>query len=278
MSSEKQPAMRVRHSAQVQRDPSFRATLRGVAVAMSFIVFWTVGAILAWLAIPLAKLSTRDPVLRRMRCQATVAWSFRRFGGGLAALGLFRRELRGTPIMGPSVLIANHPSILDVTAILGHIPKTCCVVSPRYMKSLFLAPMLRACGHVAGSDGTRSENARLLEECAERLRDGFSVLVFPEGTRSPLGGMHSFRRGAFEVARAADVPLIPLYLSCDPPALAKGMSVFRHPLTCPRLLVEVDAPLVVPASSKQACRDTELVFRRRLGFYDAVGAAGVELA
>jgi 1-acyl-sn-glycerol-3-phosphate acyltransferase len=99
-----------------------------------------------------------------------------------------------------------------------------------------------------------------------RLAEGFPVLVFPEGTRSPYEGLRRFRRGAFEVARKSSVPLVPLFLRCAPPALGKGVPVWRHPRACPVLTVHVDPPRqLTEESPDQACRQLQMNFRARLG-------------
>ena len=69
---------------------------------------------------------------------------------------------------------------------------------------------------------------------------GASLIVFPEGTRSPEGGMGPFQRGAFEIACRAGVPIVPLYLRCNPSALRRDQRFWAHPDTCARLTIEVD--------------------------------------
>jgi 1-acyl-sn-glycerol-3-phosphate acyltransferase len=126
--------------------------------------------------------------------------------------------------------------------------------------------LLRSLGHVSAGDGSLMSGAAVLDGMQERLREGFPVLVFPEGTRSPLGGMHRFRRGAFEIAQRAGVPVIPLFLRCDPPALGKGTPVWRHPRRCPTLTVHVDAPVDTNGPDpKDLCKNIERDFRSRLG-------------
>ena len=62
--------------------------------------------------------------------------------------------------------------------------------------------------------------AVLLETLLERLAAGFSVLIFPEGSRSPEGGLRRLRRGAFEIACRANVPVVVLHVKPSEPMLS----------------------------------------------------------
>jgi hypothetical protein len=108
--------------------------------------------------------------------------------------------------------------------------------------------------------------AATLHEAQKRLDDGDGVLIFPEGTRSPRRGMNGFRRGAFELATRAQVPLWPMFISCEPPALARGVPIWKHPETAARQKL-TPQPLMVPsssASSRGLCRGVEGTCRRWL--------------
>jgi 1-acyl-sn-glycerol-3-phosphate acyltransferase len=55
------------------------------------------------------------------------------------------------------------------------------------------------------------------------------VILFPEGSRSPRGGLGPFKRGAAYVAEASGAPIIPVVIECDPPALMKGQAWYALP-------------------------------------------------
>jgi 1-acyl-sn-glycerol-3-phosphate acyltransferase len=239
---------------------------RGMAVAFAFAYFWTGGFVLAWLVLPVLTLWERDPLARRRRMQRVVAAIWRSFHRGLEATGLFRyRYLGHEPPPGPGVFVANHPTLLDVTAIICRWPHVCCVVKSSLVESPLVGRLLRSCGHVAAGDGGLMSGAAVLDTLCARIAEGFPVLVFPEGTRSPERGLHRMRRGAFDVARRGQVPLVPLFLRCDPPALAKGTSLWEHP-SSPTLTIHIDPVLdMTTHKPRSACRELEDDFRRRLG-------------
>lgn len=248
--------------------------LRGLGVAFAILVFWTGALGLAWLVLPYVYLRERAPLSRRRRIQNVVAAAWRWFHRMLDRSTLYRCRYVGetASVSGPRVLVANHPSLLDVTVILSRMPEACCVVKSSLMNSPLVGRLLRACGHVAAGDGSLMAGIGVLEAVRDRLNEGFPVLVFPEGTRSPLGGMHRFRRGAFEIAQRAGVPVVPIFLRCDPPALGKGTPVWRHPRRCPILTVHVGPALDTNGGDPtELCKSVERDFRFRLGLVRASG-------
>ena len=72
----------------------------------------------------------------------------------------------------------------------------------------------------------------MMRECERTLAEGNSIMMFPEGTRSPSGRMRSFKSGAFEIALKAGVPIHPIVLTGTADALPKRGFVLqgRHPI------------------------------------------------
>ncbi len=239
---------------------------RGLGVVFAILYFWSGAFVLSWFVLPYMSWKERDPLARRRRIQLVVASAWRDFHRRLARATLYQCAYVGeAPSDGAAVLVANHPTLLDVTAILARIPHACCVVKSSLIASPLVGRLLRACGHVAAGDGSLMGGVGVLDAVCARLQEGFPVLVFPEGTRSPLGGMHRFRRGAFEIAKRAGAPVVPLFLRCDPPALGKGTPVWQHPRRCPTLTVHVGVAIATSASDPtDLCKKVEHDFRARL--------------
>ena len=163
--------------------------------------------------------------------------------------------------------MANHTTLVNVTAILTRFPHVCAFAKTRYAESAFVGRLLRLAGFIsAGSDLDGRSRALALAE--RRLAQGFDVLVFPEGTRSPPGGLLPFHRGAFEVACRADIPVVPLVSRCVPSALTRDRRFWDHPDTIAVLTIGPQA-LVEPRDhggrSRALRAHVESVYRQDLG-------------
>lgn len=116
-------------------------------------------------------------------------------------------------VEGPAVYAANHASTLDIFILFGHLPVDFRIV---YKKSVSWIPLvgwaIRLGGHVPIDRSHPFRARRSLDEAARRIRAGTSVVVFPEGTRSPDGGVQRFKRGSFALAIEAAVPVVPVSL------------------------------------------------------------------
>lgn len=129
---------------------------------------------------------------------------------------------------GACVLIANHPTLTDVTAIMGAVENVCTAVKPQLYRQWWLHPLLAGARQFSATPNPLAGD-EMLNDAEQCLRDGFRVLIFPEGTRSPRGGLHPFGRSAFELACRANIPVVAILIQNDPPWLAKGDSVLRAP-------------------------------------------------
>jgi len=132
------------------------------------------------------------------------------------------------PDLQHAIVIANHPTLIDITALTVAVGPACIVAKKALFSNPFVGPLLRACGHIAvGFPGDGTESA--VDQAEARLRAGHLVILFPEGTRSPVGDLGRFRLGAFELARRTGLPILPVRISVEPPALWKGLPWYAIP-------------------------------------------------
>src|SRR5690606_31303222 len=101
-------------------------------------------------------------------------------------------------------------------------------------KELVRVPIFGWClvttGQIIIDRGNRERAVRSLRRAAERIRGGASVIVFPEGTRSPSGSLRPFKSGPFHLALEAQVPIVPVTVSGSQRITPKGRLVV-HPGT-----------------------------------------------
>jgi 1-acyl-sn-glycerol-3-phosphate acyltransferase len=172
----------------------------------------------------------RDPDRRARLLQAIMRGAFALMHRTLRLIGLLDfdpRSLRGKLPDGPCVVVANHPSLVDVAAIMSAARDVTTAVKSTLYNKWWLRPLVSDAALFEGSRGDPLDVGRVVEAGVERLHRGFRVLVFPEGTRSPKGSTHTFSRAAFEIACKAKVPIIPIVIHYAPRWLTKDVGFFR---------------------------------------------------
>lgn len=237
--------------------------IRTLGVALCFAAFWSGVVIVGWLWFPVLALWPGSRVDKIRRCHRAMRRGFGVFHFVMRALRLYHRTSparRLRPGASPVVLVANHPTLCDVTSIASLFPDVVAVARTGFADNPLLRRLVRSCGLVP-------TGLHVMRDCEARLRMGFDVLVFPEGTRSPVGGeLHAFHRGAFELARRAQVPLVLLKLTCVPAALSKGLPIWRVADHMAVLTIEPFATLDPPADSRVMSRAIEQRYRDLLGY------------
>jgi 1-acyl-sn-glycerol-3-phosphate acyltransferase len=110
----------------------------------------------------------------------------------------------------PCVLVANHQSVADIFACMGLFHPFKFVSKASLFRVPVVGWMMRLLRYVPLERGQRDSMERLLESCHPWLRQGMSLLIFPEGTYSTGGQLLPFKRGAFRLAMEARVPVVPV--------------------------------------------------------------------
>ena len=146
-------------------------------------------------------LSVAVPFLGRPdRCHPLLRASWRVLLWMFEVVRLIRVDRGGIPSCRGCVVVANHPSLIDVVILVALAPRMLPVAKHGLKRNPFVSLIVRnAC---LPDDETLPSVAR------KYLERGWNVLVFPEGTRSPAGGMGKFRRGAMQTALRCGAPLV----------------------------------------------------------------------
>lgn len=214
--------------------------VRTLLTAGAFAAFYCGAAIFSWIWLPLVARGGVSRADQALRSQALVRQAFILFHDFMRVGRLLDFDPRRVDLRlpeGPCVVIANHPTLVDVTALIAAGGPMCAVVKPELSNSVAFGRLLRHCWHIESTGEDDLGASPVVDEAITRLKAGLRILIFPEGTRSPERGLRRFRRGAFEIAARAGVPVVPLLLGCDPPILSKLAPWHRTPETVPRLTV-----------------------------------------
>ena len=251
---------------------SLKAFYLATATGGCFVFFWGGSLFLSWIVLPLVGLLLvrRSSLERTRACQDVVGIGFRMFLGSMrwTRTLVFRpRHARLVLPDSPCVLIANHPTLIDVTTIMAVHPRLCCVAKSDLFESMMVGRLLRYCGHINGGGEGVLDGLSVILQATQRLEQGHSVLIFPEGTRSPARGLRRFKPGGFEICRRAKVPAVPVLISCDPPTLLKGLAWYALPRKTAHYSIRQLPTLnksVLSGDSHQTARDVQQLFQKQL--------------
>ncbi|MCP4004212.1 MAG: 1-acyl-sn-glycerol-3-phosphate acyltransferase [bacterium] len=199
---------------------------RVCGTAFMFAAFGVGAVILALVVVPLSGRLTRGEVRRDLLAQRWIQRSFALFVRLGVLIRVWKTSHHGMQHLaeGPSLVVANHPTLMDVVFLLAFMPQADCVVKRAAWSNPALRGIVRAAGYIPNDS-----SETLVEACADRLRAGRSVVLFPEGSRSPDCGLRSFRRGMAHIALRSGCRIVPVVIDCDPPALKKGQPWYALP-------------------------------------------------
>ncbi len=189
---------------------------RLIATALLYVGFGLGAVAVALLVVlPVAALAPRRQRARRVRAINRLAFAaFTRCG---VAVGIFAVSfIDAQRLKYPGqLIIANHPSLLDVVFLLGSIPHANCVIKKALLKNPFLALQVYFADYIPNSSGEE-----FIDACVASIERGESLIIFPQGTRNASPG-DGFRRGAAYVMLRANCRVRPVHIACAPPAFGR---------------------------------------------------------
>lgn len=157
-----------------------------------------------------------------------IAYGFSRlWSWGVLRIGGIRLRVQGLEHLDSSrqyIFMANHQSNIDIPALIQSLPK----FQLRWIakKELLLVPVfgwaLWASRHIIVDRANRLKAMLSFRKAKEKIKDGISVVVFPEGTRSPGGELLPFKRGGFILAFMTKTMIAPITINGSRVILPKG--------------------------------------------------------
>ena len=119
------------------------------------------------------------------------------------------------------VIVANHQSLLDILVLFRIFAHFRWVSKIENFRIPILGWVMRMNRYIPLVRGRRESVLQMMRDCEASLRDGTSILMFPEGTRSETEELRAFKTGAFELARACQRPILPIVVDGTSRALPK---------------------------------------------------------
>ncbi|MAT92950.1 MAG: 1-acyl-sn-glycerol-3-phosphate acyltransferase [Halioglobus sp.] len=208
---------------------------------LSFALFGVCGLLLSVSVFPLLYLLPGGAQLRRRRARRLLGSLFPAYVRFMERCGLIRVQALAPERLGGGgqLIIANHPSLLDVVYLIALVGDTNCVVKSSLFYNPFTAGTVRAAGYI------RNDSASLLQECAAALAAGDNLVVFPEGTRTDPHKPFRFLRGTANIALAARCDIRPVVIRCCPARLMKHQAWYEMSTQTLAVSLEVRQPIAI---------------------------------
>lgn len=198
---------------------------RLVGTGLSFIIFGLGGIILPIIAVPLLTITTRDKVIRERRAQMVIHYSFRVFVEIMRIVGILTYQIEGVEKLKTAKLIlANHPTLLDVVFLISIVPNANCVVKGNLARNFFTRGPIKTAGYIVNDYASD-----IITGASKAFEKGQALIVFPEGTRTTASELLKLKRGASNIAVRANADITPVLIDCTPLALTKQLPWYKVP-------------------------------------------------
>lgn len=206
------------------------------ATGFCFIVFGLAGIVMSYLLLPLISLFSRDEAASTQRCRRLIQLGFKSFVTLMRRLRVIDPQIEGEELLQApgQLVIANHPSLIDIVVLLSIMPNAACIIKADLYQNVFMRGSVRRARYICNSSPEQ-----LLEDCLAELEAGTSLVVFPEGTRTVPGQGLRFRRGAAYVWLRSQCPVALVRIGVSPPMLAKGEKWHQIPYARPVFRLQV---------------------------------------
>ena len=231
---------------QALAEPSFSVgarigrVYRSIGQVALFTVFGLYGALMSVLIAPAYSLVVRDAARRAHSLRRVMFYTMRAYVGSMRMLRLIDLEVTALDRAPPpgSLLVANHPSLIDALILLGHVKDAVVVAKRSLQVNPFTWGGIRGANYIVNADPQA-----LIEGCRARIVAGETLVLFPECTRTADDGVIRLQRGAAHVAVRSGCPVIPVTIEFSEPLLTKKSRWWLAPRVRPRVRVTAHAAI-----------------------------------
>ena len=176
----------------------------------------------------LMRLNRQGKIAERDACAHAIARKWARSGLSMNGSTIIVKGIENIPATGGVLFVANHQSNFDIPILIGFIPRDKGFIAKlELLKVPAFSRWMRYIGCVFIDRNDARQSLSAMAQAVERLKDGHSLVVFPEGTRSKDGTVGQFKPGSLKLAMKARVPIVPVTISGSLNIMPKGRSVIK---------------------------------------------------
>jgi len=228
---------------------------RILATGFCFALFGLYGVLILCLVFPLLRLLVWQRARRQALARDIVHWAFRIFCKVMTTVGVISFEVRGLEKLQRRglLIVANHPSLIDVVMLISLLRQPDCVVKAAAWRNPFMIGPISLCGFIRNQDGPQ-----LIDDCIDTVRRGNNLIIFPEGTRTRIDALlqrqvNPLQRGVANIAVRGGLSLTPVVITVTEPMLTKQQPWYQAPLRRPHFVLnvldDIDAAQNFPAEA-----------------------------
>ncbi|MCF6806834.1 1-acyl-sn-glycerol-3-phosphate acyltransferase [Thiotrichales bacterium 19S9-12] len=229
------------------------------ATGFCFSMFGVGAILLAYCWIPMIHLLSSE-MKKKDHVQYAIYLNFRFFVWLMESLGLAKFSIEGDEKLlkdRGTLLIANHPSLVDYVVITSQLKSCDNVVKASLWDNFFVKHVIQSAGYIPNK-----ESQETFDRIKESLYSGNNLLLFPEGTRSVINQPIRLKRGAAQIAIRLKVPIRLIYITCNPRTLTKELKWYQIPNKRVNFKVVVGECIVVDKFLEEAGQLPSLAARR----------------
>lgn len=215
---------------------------RFFATALSFFLFGLGCIFISLVVAPILLLLPGSTTQRQLRGKACIHYVLRWYIGMMKFLGVLSYEVHGLQrLKGAKMILANHPSLIDVVFLISMLPNANCVVKSALLRNPFTYGPVKAAGYIINDDMVDD----VIVAARQAFDRGDALIVFPEGTRSKPGQKLILKRGAAHVAIRTAADVTPVIIQCSPLTLTKGEPWYHIPPQRPHFVIRIEQPIEI---------------------------------
>lgn len=163
------------------------------------------------------------------------------------------------------VFVANHQGAYDIFSVYGYLGHNFKWMMKKSLRKIMLVGYTcQKCGHIFVDRSSPTAIRRTIETAEKRLRDGMSLVVFPEGARTFTGKRGPFKKGAYQLALEFRLPLVPVTIDGSFGIMPRTRYVPRPG----RIVLTIHKPIAPPAD--EAAR-AEVIEQTRQAIESSLG-------
>ena len=196
---------------------------RSFIVLFLFAFFGCGALIINYIVFPYISLFVKEEEKRKAYCNVIhKTWKF--FCTMMQKAGAIKVELTNPEKiknLKGKIIVANHPSYIDIVLLIGSVPNTICVAKKELKKNIFMGNIVKSLYLI-----NDEESEKMLKNTVEILKEGYNIVIFPSGTRTQENEPLKLHKGAALMALHTHCDIVPVHISCDYKFLAKHQKVY----------------------------------------------------